>query len=99
MRHRAAILVTALISFWNFRFVAAARLCQNFLAPERDASRASARNNIAHFPRWSDQQAKLAEDQMRLFLGRMQRVSLSCSHYALNGGRTLGSRVGRTANY
>jgi hypothetical protein len=40
---------------------------QRFLSPKRDASRDRARNDIAHFSRWSDQQAKLAEDQMSFF--------------------------------
>jgi hypothetical protein len=51
------------------RLASAATACrrQRFLSPKCDASRDRARNDIAHFPRWSDQQAKLAEDQMSFF--------------------------------
>ena len=40
---------------------------QTFLTPERDAGRNSACYEIAHFPRWSDQQVKLTENQMSFF--------------------------------
>ena len=50
------------LSFYLFPF-----LCQRFFSPKRDACRDRARNEIAHFPGRSDQQAKFADDQMRLF--------------------------------
>jgi hypothetical protein len=40
---------------------------QGFPALKRDASRDRASNDIAHFSRWSDQQAELAEDEMSFF--------------------------------
>ena len=50
------------LSFYLFPF-----LCQRFFSPKRDACRDRACNNNAYFPRRSDQQAKLAEDQMSFF--------------------------------
>ncbi len=48
-------------------FLSAALFCQGFFSPKRYARGDRPRNNIAYFPRWSDQQAKFAEDQMGLF--------------------------------
>jgi hypothetical protein len=48
-------------------FLSAALFCQGFFSPKRYARRDRARNYIAYFPRWSDQQAKFAEDQEGLF--------------------------------
>jgi hypothetical protein len=48
-------------------FLRCALFGQPFLTSERDAGRNSACNDIAHFPGWSDQQAKLAENQMSFF--------------------------------
>jgi hypothetical protein len=48
-------------------FISAALFCQGIFSPKRNLGCNCARNNIAHFPRRSDQQAKLAEDQMSFF--------------------------------
>jgi hypothetical protein len=48
-------------------FLPSALFGQTFLTPERDTSRNSACYDIAHFPGGSDQQAKLAENQMSFF--------------------------------
>jgi hypothetical protein len=47
--------------------LATTRLGRRFLPPKRNARRDRARYDVAHFSRWSDQQAKLANDQMSLF--------------------------------
>jgi hypothetical protein len=47
--------------------LASARLRQRFLPAKRIACGDCALNDIAHFTRWSNQQAKLADDQMCLF--------------------------------
>jgi hypothetical protein len=54
-------------SFRRVASFAAARRCQRFLSPTCDASSNRACNDIAHFSRWPDQQAKLAENQMSFF--------------------------------